>query len=134
MIDMSTPTRKRPLSPHLQIFGWDIPMLTSILHRMTGVALVIGSLVIVAWLVSIAMGTQTYALFSQAIKHPLGTLCMVGWSWAFWYQMLNGIRHMVWDAGYGFQLNTAKATGALVLSLSFVATGLTWAYLLMGGL
>ena len=119
--------KARPLSPHLQIYRWKIPMLTSILHRMTGVALVFGSLVIVWWLVAAAMGIEQYGVFVTGISHPLGKLVMIGWTWAFWYQMLNGMRHLFWDAGYGFKLKTAFTTGAIVLALSLFFTGLTWA-------
>ena len=118
--------KTRPLSPHLQIYRWKIPMLTSILHRVTGVGLVAGSLVIVWWLTALAMGPEQYGIFVEVIASPLGKLVMIGWTWTFWYHMLNGIRHMVFDAGYGFKLQTAIRTGALVLILSLVFTLATW--------
>ncbi len=101
-------------------------MLTSILHRATGAALIIGSLIIVWWLVALAMGPRHYGVFVEVIASPLGKLMMIGWTWAFWYQMLNGIRHLFWDAGYGFKLKTAFTTGAIIIALSLFFTGLTW--------
>lgn len=123
--------KTRPLSPHLQVYNlfFKINSLTSILHRMTGAALVAGSLLIVWWLLALAHGPDSYARFTGAAGHPLGLLVLGGFTWAFWYQLLNGIRHIVWDAGYGFRLGVAKATGILVLVLSVAATLLTWLFI-----
>lgn len=122
----NTAPKPRPLSPHLQIYRWRIPMLTSILHRVTGAALIVGSLIIVWWVVALAMGIEEYGFFINLIASPLGKLTMIGWTWAFWYHMLNGIRHLFWDAGYGFKLQTAFRTGVLILILSVLFTGATW--------
>ncbi len=121
-----TPPKARPLSPHLQIYRWRIPMLTSILHRMTGVALILGSFILIWWLVAAAMGIKEYGFFVHIVTSPIGQLAMIGWTWAFWYQMLNGIRHLFWDAGYGFKLQTAFRTGMAILILSVLMTGITW--------
>lgn len=128
---MSAP---RPLSPHIQIYSLftRFTSLTSILHRLTGLALVAGSVLIVAWLMAIAHGPEAYAQFMTYTKHPLGQFVLIGFTWAFWYQLLNGVRHLVWDAGFGFKLQNARATAYTVIGLSFVATAATWFYLCMG--
>ncbi len=120
--------KPRPLSPHLQVYNlfFKISSLTSILHRITGAALVLGSLIIVWWLMAIAHGPESYDRFTVAVAHPLGKLILIGFTWAFWYQLLNGIRHLFWDAGYGFKLPIAKATGVIVLVGSVLVTVLTW--------
>lgn len=120
--------KPRPLSPHLQVYNlfFKISSLTSILHRLTGIALVFGSVIIVWWLMAIAHGPDAYANFNTALQHPLGKLILIGFTWAFWYQLLNGVRHLFWDAGYGFKLPTAKATGVFVLVASVLVTLLTW--------
>lgn len=123
--------KPRPLSPHMQVYNlfFKINSLTSILHRATGAALVIGSLLIVWWLMSIAHGTEAYSRFITAANHPLGKLVLIGFTWAFWYQLINGIRHLFWDAGYGFKLNISKITGFISLFGSIAATILTWLYI-----
>lgn len=123
--------KPRPLSPHLQVYNlfFKINSLTSILHRATGAALVVGSLLIVWWLMAIAHGTESYGRFLMAANHPLGKLVLIGFTWAFWYQLINGIRHLFWDAGYGFKLNIAKLTGFISLFGSVAATILTWLHI-----
>ncbi|HEY1097053.1 MAG TPA: succinate dehydrogenase, cytochrome b556 subunit [Alphaproteobacteria bacterium] len=118
--------RSRPLSPHLQIFRFSIPMLTSILHRITGVALVGGSFVLLWWLVALAQSPEAYGTFVTIALHPLGQICLAGWTWAFFYQLLNGVRHLVYDTGTGFKLKTTYFTGRLVLVLSVIATAASW--------
>jgi succinate dehydrogenase / fumarate reductase, cytochrome b subunit len=121
------PKRLRPLSPHIQIYNMlKITSLTSILHRITGAALVIGSLLIVWWLMAIAHGPDSYARFITCATSPFGTLVLVGFTWAFWYQLINGLRHIAWDAGIGFNIKIARTTGVVVLVLSFIATALSW--------
>ena len=124
--------KSRPLSPHLQIFRFRVPLITSILHRITGAALVAGSFVMLWWLIALAGGEQAYGHFVEAALHPLGQICLIGWSWAFFYQLLNGIRHLAYDAGKGFDLKTSYATGRLVLVLSVVLTAAAWFYFYQG--
>ncbi len=122
--------KQRPLSPHIQIYDmFRITSLTSILHRITGAALVFGSLIIVWWLMAIAHGPQAYANFNDVIQSYPGKFVMLGFTWAFWYQLINGCRHLFWDAGMGFGKKTYPVTGRLVLLSSIVATCLTWWYL-----
>lgn len=119
--------KQRPLSPHLQVYDmFRITSLTSILHRITGAALVVGSLIIVWWIAAIAHGPQAYANFNDAIQSYPGKFVMLGFTWAFWYQLINGCRHLLWDAGIGFGKKTYPVTGRLVLISSILATIATW--------
>lgn len=123
-------SKPRPLSPHLQVYNmFKITSLTSILHRATGAALVVGSLIIVWWLMAIAHGPDSYARFSEQVHTWYGMVVLAGFTWAFWYQLINGVRHLLWDAGYGFKIQIARMTGKLVLASSILATIATWLYI-----
>jgi len=103
--DMPTPNpRARPLSPHLQVYRWQVQMVTSILHRATGIALVVGALAMVWALAALATGSSAWAGFSDCVGSPLGMLALFAFSWALAYHLLNGIRHLVQDAGFGFDI------------------------------
>ena len=117
-------TRDRPLSPHLQIYKWQWTMALSITHRMTGVALVGGALVMVGWLIAVALGPEAYAVAQAAASHWIGRLFLLGWTWSLFYHLCNGIRHLFWDAGRGYELRTGLATGVLVVLASLGLTGL----------
>jgi succinate dehydrogenase / fumarate reductase, cytochrome b subunit len=104
----------RPLSPHLQIYRWPITMAASITHRVTGIALATGTLFLAWWLVAAATGPDAYALFARAAANPLGEIVLFGFLWSLMFHLLNGIRHLAWDMGYGFRVPTAKLTAALV--------------------
>jgi succinate dehydrogenase / fumarate reductase cytochrome b subunit len=110
----------RPLSPHLQIYRWPITMATSIAHRVTGMALVAGTLVIAWWLLALAGGPQYYDTFSAAARHPLGQIVLFGFVWSLAYHLLNGIRHLAWDIGLGFDIPTANKSAVAVIALSLV--------------
>lgn len=126
---------ERPLSPHLQIYRPQINSMTSITHRFTGIALVIGSFVFLGWLIALINGPESYAMASAIFTHPVGIFCLIGWSWCFYYQTINGIRHLIWDMGYGFKIRDVIWTGWFVVISSFVLTGASWAYIYvnMGG-
>lgn len=127
---MTIDKSKRPLSPHLQAYNmFAITSLTSMLHRITGAALVVGSLIIVYWLMAIAHGHESYNRFRDLALTPFGQLVLIGFTWAFWYQLINGCRHLLWDAGIGFKLKTARLSGKLILIGSVVVTALTWCYI-----
>lgn len=128
-------TRERPLSPHLQIYRWQWTMALSITHRMTGVALTAGTLLLVWWLLAAAMGPEAYAVVERAMSHWLGRLVLFGWSWALFYHLANGIRHLFWDAGRGYELRTGYLTAWLVVVVSVVLTVLAWTigYGIIGG-
>ncbi|MDE0789371.1 MAG: succinate dehydrogenase, cytochrome b556 subunit [Woeseiaceae bacterium] len=116
----------RPLSPHLSIYRWPITMTTSILHRVTGIALSIGSIVLAAWLFGVAMGAESYAIFLSYMDSILGRVLLIGWSFAFFFHLSNGVRHLVWDSGRGFEKSTANASAWFVLILAVILTALFW--------
>lgn len=91
----------RPLSPHLQIYRWQTTMLVSIVQRITGIGLCAGSLLLAVWLVAAATGPEAYALVNAIATSWLGLLVLFGFSWALMQHMLGGIRHFIWDFGYG---------------------------------
>jgi succinate dehydrogenase / fumarate reductase cytochrome b subunit len=114
------PGRERPLSPHLTIWRWQVTMLSSIMHRATGMALAGGAIVLAWWLVSISNGPEGYDSFMVYAAMPLGLVVLFGFTWAFAFHFFNGIRHLAWDLGYGFDKHTATRTSFLVFGLSFV--------------
>lgn len=124
----------RPLSPHLQNWRWHATMATSILHRATGVANYIGAVLVSVWLVMLAAGPQTYAIWEDLNAGPLGiliTLAFIGFTFSVSFHLLNGIRHLVWDAGYGFD---AKGSNLRSLFIIGAAIGFTAAIWIVGGL
>ncbi|MEW5834747.1 MAG: succinate dehydrogenase, cytochrome b556 subunit [Pseudomonadota bacterium] len=123
----------RPLSPHLQIYKWQVQMLTSILHRATGVVLAIGSLIVLWGLLALAGGSEAFAQFAACVGSPLGLLVMFGWTWAFAYHLCNGIRHLVQDAGAGYAIAQFVRSSWLSIVGSFVITLLVWASVLTSG-
>lgn len=116
----------RPLSPHLSIYRWPITMALSILHRMTGVALSLGFVVLAVWLFDIASGPDVYAVFHKYMGTLIGKLLLIGWSFAFFYHLSNGARHLVWDTGRGFEKEHASASAWLVLAAAIVLTAVFW--------
>lgn len=123
----SSASHPRPLSPHLQVYR--LPMLAnlSILHRATGVALSVGTLLLVWWLVAAATGESAYAQATAFTGSWLGKLLLLGWTASLFYHLANGIRHLFWDAGHGFEIGTAEKSGWFVLAFTIAATILSWA-------
>jgi len=121
---MSSPGR--PLSPHLSIYRWPITMLLSILHRISGLALSLGLVVFAWWLLAASSGGDAYQQFSAFAASGIGRLMLLGWTAAFFYHLANGIRHMVWDLGYGFELSVANASSWFVLVLTLLLTAAYW--------
>ena len=121
---------ERPLSPHLSIYRWPVTMTLSILHRATGVAMAIGLAVLAAWLVCAAAGSADYDQFVALLSTLVGRLFLIGWSFAFFYHLANGIRHLVWDTGRGFEKRQANASAWFVLILSVATTAVFWLVLL----
>jgi succinate dehydrogenase / fumarate reductase, cytochrome b subunit len=93
--------RPRPLSPHLGIYGWTMTMAMSIAHRVTGVGLYIGVLLLAWFLIAASTDAATFAIFSGFIQSFLGQLILFGFTWALLHHLIGGLRHFVWDAGYG---------------------------------
>ena len=124
----------RPLAPHLQIYRWPITMGTSILHRVTGIGLAGGTLLLAWWLVAVSMGPVSYAEFAGIASSWFGRFVLFGFTLALVYHALNGIRHLMWDAGVGLNLKAANTSGITVYVLTVIATLLIWlsAYQSMG--
>lgn len=114
---------KMPLSPHLTIYKPQITSMLSILHRITGFFLYVGALFLVWWFVAIIYDID---VITQYVQHPIGLFLVFGWVWMLFYHLLNGIRHLVWDMGHGFEIHTVNRTGMLVLVLSLVLAVLCW--------
>jgi succinate dehydrogenase / fumarate reductase cytochrome b subunit len=111
-----------PLSPHLQIYRWPITMVASIAHRLTGLALASGTLILTWWLVAAATGPDAYDFFVSHAVSPLGRFFLFGFVWSLFFHLLNGVRHLVWDVGYGFKVPTARITAAICIGLSLLMT------------
>lgn len=125
--DRSAPrTTSRPLSPHLQIYKPQLTSVLSISHRITGVALSLGTLLLVAWIAATAKGPDAYAIVAGFMRNPIGLLLLFGWSLALFYHFANGIRHLFWDAGYGFEIGNAYRSGWIVVGATLVLTALAW--------
>jgi succinate dehydrogenase / fumarate reductase, cytochrome b subunit len=116
-------SRSKPLSPHLQIYRPQLTSVLSITHRATGIFLGLGTALLVYWLASV----DCYATAERVLGHWFSRLVLLGWTWAFFYHLCNGLRHLMWDAGYGFALKSAYRSGYLVLAVSVLLTGLIWA-------
>lgn len=129
---MSNPKFERPLSPFM-MYRWQYTNTLSILHRATGCALTVGLLLFVYWLVAVASGPEAYEKAQSVFAHPLTRVLLVGFSFAFFYHLLNGIRHLVWDAGLGFEKPTARASGWLVFLGAIVLTAIFWVLVATGG-
>ncbi len=116
----------RPLSPHLQIYRWYLTMALSIAHRTSGVALSVGLLFLTWWLLALAGGEETFARVEWWKDSVLGVLFLFGMTFALAYHLGNGIRHLVWDMGYGFEPEVAQKSGIAVLVFAGAVTVLTW--------
>ena len=129
-------SQNRPLSPHLQVYRPQLTSVLSIVHRLTGVALAVGTLLLVYWLVSVAAGAEAYETARALIGSIFGRLLLFGWSIALFYHLCNGIRHLFWDLGLGYELPVAYRTGWAVMIVTLGLTLLSWiiGYKVMGGL
>ena len=121
--------RPRPLSPHLQIYKPQITSVLSIMHRITGVSLSIGSIILVAWVVALASGLESYSDFINITNHWFSHLILFGFTFALYYHLSNGIRHLFWDAGFGFELKSVYLSGLLVVVSDFIMTMATWSFI-----
>ncbi|MBL9029618.1 MAG: succinate dehydrogenase, cytochrome b556 subunit [Caedimonas sp.] len=117
---------QRPLSPHLQIYRPQITSVLSISHRITGIVLCSGAFILVIWLATIAGGKDAYEIFYSLSQHWLGKFYLFVLCYCFFYHLCNGIRHLAWDAGYGFDLATVYKSGWAVIGSSAILTLLTW--------
>lgn len=123
----------RPTAPHISIYRWQIQMLTSILHRATGIALVAGTLLVVVGLLALASGPDAFSSVHGFCASWFGLALLLGWTWALSFHLLNGIRHLLQDVGWGYQPEQFVRNGWLATIGSVVLTILLWAFLLSGG-
>lgn len=121
---------ERPLSPFMfpTWYRFQITSALSILHRLTGIALSVGSILLAWWLIAVAAGGELFAATHAFLASPIGIVLLVLWSAAFFYHLCSGIRHLVWDLGYGFQIRDAYRSGYAVLIATVLLTALTWLY------
>ena len=121
------------MSPHLQVWRWHVTMLTSILHRVTGVGLYLGGLLLAVWAVALAAGPEPYAIFKDLLGSPLGKFVMFGMSLSAFYHLGNGVRHLIWDLGYGLDKDDANSSAFVVFGFAIAATIAVWVIAYMTG-
>lgn len=119
--------KERPLSPHLQIYKPQLTSMLSILHRATGVFLTLGTLILVLWLWTIAAGPETYSAYQRYFSNWFFQLLLFAWTFALFYHLCNGIRHLFWDVGRGYEINHLYTSGKIVIVVSMLLSAATWA-------
>ena len=112
---------QRPLSPYW-IYRWEITMWLSSLHRITGLLLSLGAVALAVWLIALATGADSFRAVSAVYGSAWFKVLLVGWAFCFFYHLANGVRHLAWDAGYGFDPKRIRATGWTVVVVAFAAT------------
>ncbi|NBD95915.1 MAG: succinate dehydrogenase, cytochrome b556 subunit [Gammaproteobacteria bacterium] len=123
-------TDNRPLSPHLQVYRPQLTSMMSIAHRISGLLLSLGMVLVTAWVVALAAGPEAFASVGGWLGSPLGLAALLIWTASLFYHLLNGIRHLLWDAGWLLELKGAYASGWAVLVLTVALTGIVWGGLL----
>jgi succinate dehydrogenase / fumarate reductase, cytochrome b subunit len=116
----------RPLSPHLQIYRWPLSMVLSIGHRATGIALSVGAVLLTWWLVAAAVSDRAFAAVQWFLGSWIGIICLLGWSASLVFHLFTGLRHLAWDAGYGFEKPTYNKSGWTVVIATVVVGLLVW--------
>ena len=117
-----------PLSPHLQIYRWQISSLLSIAHRISGVINLLALSLIFFWLLVLSFGESNYELFLLTINSFFGKFILIGFTWSMSFHLLSGIRHLAWDLGYGFEIKTANISGIIVIISSLALTIMFWLF------
>jgi succinate dehydrogenase / fumarate reductase cytochrome b subunit len=117
---------QNPLSPHLQIYRWHISSLLSITHRISGIVNLFSLILLFFWLVVLSLGENNYELFLLAINSFIGKFILIGFTWSMSFHILSGIRHLVWDMGYGFEIKTANISGIIVIISSLILPIIFW--------
>lgn len=125
--------KERPLSPHLQVYRFQLTMLLSITHRGTGVFLALSTPLLVCWLMSIAAGPTAYAEIQACFNHWFIKLVLLGWTFALFYHLCNGIRHLFWDVGRGYEISDLYKSGWIVVISASILTVITYAMALSNG-
>ena len=123
---------ERPLSPHLGVYRWQISNSLSILHRATGVMLSLGALVLGGWLITVAAGYEAYGRVMEWLSSPFGRFMLFAWTFCFFYHLSNGVRHLFWDAGFGFDKHRARLTGWVVVAVALILSIGLWTAALAG--
>ena len=118
--------KARPLSPHLQIYRLPLPAILSITHRMTGVILSTGTVLLALWIMALAQGPEAFAFAMMIVGHPLGQLVLFGYSAALFYHMCNGIRHLNWDRGRGLEIESVYRSGKITIAMAVILTVILW--------
>ena len=118
----------RPMSPHLQIYRPQLTSMLSIIHRITGVGLALGAVLVVWWLLAAATSADYFATVDGLLTSWIGYLVLLGSTWALAYHLLNGIRHLFWDMGHGFEIETVERSGMAVVIGSGALTVLLWLF------
>lgn len=126
------PVPDEPLSPHLSAYRWQLTMMLSITHRGTGIFLALGSILFTYWLVALASGETAYVQAQACLGSTIGQLALAGWTFSLYFHLCNGVRHLFWDAGYGFELDTTYRSGYAVVLVSLMLTASTWYHVLAG--
>ena len=119
---------QNPISPHLQVYRWHISSLLSIAHRILGVINLLSLISIFFFLLILSFGENYYDIFLIFINTFLGKFILIGFTWSMCFHLLSGVRHLVWDMGYGFEIKTANLSGILVIILSLIMTTLFWVF------
>ena len=122
--------KNNPLSPHLQIYRWQISSLLSITHRIVGVINIIAITIICFWSLSLLLGAESYLIINNFFQSFLGKFVVIGLCWTFSFHILNELRHLFWDLGYGFELDVVFKSGVVVIFSALVLTSLVWIYIL----
>lgn len=131
MLRVSTPpSQHRPIAPHLQVYRPQLTTVLSIIHRLTGIALSLGTIPLVVWLGSIAEGPKAYQSISLWFSSPFGITLLFGWVFCFYFHLANGIRHLFWDIGWGYELKDVYRSGWMVIGFAFGFTLLTFMWVL----
>ena len=117
---------QNPISPHLQIYRWHISSLLSITHRISGVINLFALILIFFWLLVLSLGESNYEFFLLVINSFIGKFILIGFTWSMSFHILSGIRHLVWDMGYGFEIKTANISGIIVIISSLILTIIFW--------
>lgn len=128
----AAPKPARPLSPHLQIYRQGFTGTLSILHRISGIVLSAALPVLVVWLIALSHGAESYGIVTGYLLSPLGKFCLMGWAAALSYHLCAGIRHLVWDAGWGFELKHVFLSGKIMLGATAALTLILWIAILKG--
>ncbi len=128
---MPMTTHERPLSPHLQIYKVELPMLLSGLHRITGIALSVGSILLVAWISSAVYSAEAFASMNRFLGGYIGQFVLFGWTFSLIYHSVSGVRHLIWDTGRLLEVKQIYSSSKIVLAIAIVLTLLAW--ILAGG-